>query len=223
MAGVESESVRVVARFLAQRYAEALYDGDFVRAESALREGLAQGLGGPAICSRLIAPAMRQMGELWERNDISVADEHLATGITHHLLGKLQGDLFPPPREAVDATAVVGCLHGEEHTLGSSMLAYTLRSMGWRVLDVGAGVPPTSFAGMLARYKPNLVGLSATMAPSAAALNLALESVTKIRPDAQVILGGNGIPPQLREPELWAGELEEAVDLLPHAPQPPHE
>ena len=115
MTDQEPQANRALARLLAQRYAQALRDADPVAAEEAIKVALQAGFDGAAICSRVIAPAMRWIGDLWERDSISVADEHLATAITHHLLGRLQASLFPPPHRTEAATALLACAEGEQH------------------------------------------------------------------------------------------------------------
>ena len=40
----------------------------------------------PAIDDEIIAPALWLVGDLWERGDISIADEHLATEISLRVL-----------------------------------------------------------------------------------------------------------------------------------------
>jgi methanogenic corrinoid protein MtbC1 len=210
----EPQANRVLARLLAQRYEQALRDADSVAAEEAIEVALQAGFDGAAICSRVIAPAMRWIGDLWERDSISVADEHLATAITHHLLGRLQASLFPPPPRTEAATALLACAEGEQHTLGLSMVADVLRSRGWRVLELGASVPAEALVAAIDRHSPHLVGFSATMSWSIPSLAHALERIAEARPRARVILGGNGIPGRLRETHPWASEVEEAVHLV---------
>jgi methanogenic corrinoid protein MtbC1 len=210
----EPQANRALARLLAQRYAQALRDADSVAAEEAIQVALQAGFDGAAICSRVIAPAMRWIGDLWERDSISVADEHLATAITHHLLGRLQASLFPPPHRTEAATALLACAEGEQHTLGLSMIADVLRSRGWRVLELGASVPTEALVAAIDRHSPHLVGFSATMSSSIPSLTHALQRVAEAQPRARVMLGGNGIPVRLRETHPWAGEVEEAVHLV---------
>lgn len=214
MTDQEPQANRALARLLAQRYAQALRDADPVAAEEAIDVALQAGFAGPAVCSRVIAPAMRWIGDLWERDSISVADEHLATAITHHLLGRLQASLFPPPHRTEAATALLACAEGEQHTLGLSMMADVLRSRGWRVLELGASVPTEALVAAIDRHSPHLVGFSATMSWSIPSLAHALERIAEAQPRARVMLGGNGIPVRLRETHPWAGEVEEAVHLV---------
>jgi len=210
----QEQANRVLARLLAQRYVQALRDADSVAAEEAIEVALQAGFDGAAICSRVIAPAMRWIGDLWERDCISIADEHLATAITHHLLGRLQASLFPPPHRTEAATALLACAEGEQHTLGLSMIADVLRSRGWRVLELGASVPTEALVAAIDRHSPHLVGFSATMSWSIPSLAYALERIAEAQPRARVMLGGNGIPVRLRETHRWASEVEEAVHLV---------
>ncbi|MEJ7714169.1 MAG: cobalamin B12-binding domain-containing protein [Thermoleophilaceae bacterium] len=76
---------------------------------------------------------------------------------------KLQPALFPPPDRPRDATALLACAHGEQHTLGLSMVGDVLRSKGWRVFEMGADVSADMVAVALAHRAPELVGFSATM------------------------------------------------------------
>jgi methanogenic corrinoid protein MtbC1 len=50
------------------------------------RQALAEGMGVAGLYQRVIAPAMWRIGDLWEQGAISVADEHLATALTHQAM-----------------------------------------------------------------------------------------------------------------------------------------
>src|SRR5688500_9617547 len=80
----ESHEVKVSA--ISRAFAEALLIGDEIAAELAIREALAAKLGQGEIDDEIIAPALWLIGELWERGEISVADEHLATEISIRVL-----------------------------------------------------------------------------------------------------------------------------------------
>ena len=71
---------------LGRAYVDALLSGDQVAAEIAIREAMDAGLGTAQIDDEIIAPALWHVGELWERGEISVADEHVATEISMRVL-----------------------------------------------------------------------------------------------------------------------------------------
>ena len=71
---------------LGRVYAEAILSGDEVAAEVAIREAMEASLTIAEIDDEVIAPALWLVGELWERGEITVADEHLATEICMRVL-----------------------------------------------------------------------------------------------------------------------------------------
>src|SRR3954451_3787668 len=71
---------------LARAYAEALLIGDEVAADAVIREAIDADLSLAEVSEEIIAPALWLVGELWQRGEISVADEHLATEITLRVL-----------------------------------------------------------------------------------------------------------------------------------------
>lgn len=63
----------------------AFYGGDFGRADRTLRAA-ATDVTPVVALDQVLAPALHDIGLLWERNAITTADEHLATGIAHRLV-----------------------------------------------------------------------------------------------------------------------------------------
>src|SRR5215210_7037349 len=75
---------------LGRAYAEALLAGDEVAAEVTIREAMDASLTSAEIDDEIIAPALWFVGDLWERGEITVADEHLATEISTRVLALQQ-------------------------------------------------------------------------------------------------------------------------------------
>ena len=108
---------------LAGAYADALIAGDEIAAEIAIREAMDANLGTAEIDAKVIAPAMWLIGELWERGQFSVAEEHIATEITLRVARVAArgaaGREGPPtaPRDAGRCTGRASCrgaAHGGE-------------------------------------------------------------------------------------------------------------
>src|SRR3954464_15371248 len=75
----------VVGR-LCREYAAALLFGDEIAAEKTIREALDSKFSTAEIDDEIIAPALWLVGELWERGELSVAEEHIATEISMRML-----------------------------------------------------------------------------------------------------------------------------------------
>jgi excisionase family DNA binding protein len=108
----------------------------------------------------LISPAMRRIGELWYRGELSVAQEHLATRAAHYSVHKLRASL--PLPEMKQKTAFCAAFEGDLHELPTHLAQLTIENEGWEVMNFGANTPLFSLNEEILQYKPQAVCLSAT-------------------------------------------------------------
>jgi len=104
------------------------------------------GIPTPDIDDEIIAPALWLVGELWERGDISVADEHLATEISLRVLA-LQREARRVASSRAGVNVMLAAPSGEHHVVALRMLAGLLLNAGYDTLMLGPDVPPESLAG----------------------------------------------------------------------------
>ncbi len=122
-----------------------------------------------------LAPALEEVGSLWERGEIGVAQEHLVTGTVRAGLQRLLSD----PRGGLRGTAVLACAPGEHHEIGLLMLAVLLRADGWQVAYLGVDTPCGDALDLSARLGARALCFSATVAKAANALERQLASTRK--------------------------------------------
>jgi methanogenic corrinoid protein MtbC1 len=147
-------------------YVASLLAADAVAAQRLIDGVIAEGLPVRTCYLDVLAPAMHELGELWEQAKISIGDEHLATAITQSVLATMAHRL---PRAGVSpdgerAVAVVGCGPGDLHGLGARMVGDFLQAAGWLVLDLGQAAPASAFADVAARRSARLVAVSTSRA-----------------------------------------------------------
>jgi methanogenic corrinoid protein MtbC1 len=133
----------------------------------------------------VIAPAMRTIGELWARDEITVADEHLATAITYRALNVMGGEPPEPTRQRI----MLAALEGERHVVGLQMVADALAAAGFEVMALGADGPLDALLAAIARYAPAVLGLSVTM-PAGPRLDDALARIRAVDPALAILVGG---------------------------------
>jgi len=77
------------------------------------------GMAPEAIHALVMVPAMVRLGELWECQAITVADEHLATSICQRVLVRLVEALSARriPQGSLPRVLLAG-VEGQHHTLG---------------------------------------------------------------------------------------------------------
>ena len=125
---------------LAGAYADALILGDEIAAEIAIREAMDADLGTAEIDEKVIAPALWLIGELWERGQLSIAEEHIATEITCPF--SLCSARRNGWREPADATASCSPPARRAPCRGAAHGGEPARGAGYDVVMLGADVPP---------------------------------------------------------------------------------
>jgi methanogenic corrinoid protein MtbC1 len=139
-------------------YLEALLARDSARARAIVED-----LDAPParIDLDVIAPALCAVGDLWERGEATVADEHYASGISEGLMARLAAKMRQAP--AGGRLAVVTCAPGERHGLAARMLADLLESEAWETLALGPDMPVRDLIALIDDEQPDAVAISVTM------------------------------------------------------------
>lgn len=152
-----------------------------------------------------VLPALARVGELWQMNRVSAADEHAASEICRYVVLRLLDSV--EPRTPNGRRALVACAPGEEHELGAEVVAGLLELHGWEAFFVGRSAPQDEILKSAEASRPCAVLLSATMVASLPALReLALALRTRL-PEAKLVAGG-------RSAVLAADALAGVVDAV---------
>jgi methanogenic corrinoid protein MtbC1 len=139
---------------------------------------------------RTIRGALEAVGERWRRNEITVADEHLAACTVNVVVASLY-PLFPWP--AVGPRAIVACPPGERHDLGARMVADLLALDGWDAAFLGADTPPEALVRMATDHRAVLVALSVTLASHLPGARTVVKLLREEIPTAKILVGGRAI------------------------------
>lgn len=121
------------------------------------------GLHPAELCDLLIAPAMETIGERWAANELTVADEHLATHAIAAALDEMS-TRWPAQRET-DRLAICACLPQNYHELACVCASQVLKFEGWNVALLGANTPTEAIIAMIETRRPDLVAISAALVP----------------------------------------------------------
>lgn len=179
---------------LSRLYLDALRAVDAAGAFRVASRALEQGMTIPVLYHRVVAPAMHEIGVLWERGAITVADEHAATALTHRVLAGLrppiQLDVAGSEAEREKRLALLATVEGEQHALGLRMAADVLEDTGYRVIYLGADVPTDALLQSVTAFSPDLLALSATMPELASVLEETSLGVRSEHPELSLLVGG---------------------------------
>lgn len=113
----------------------------------------------------VIKPAMVQVGTAWENSEITVAKEHIATGIIERILNNLHLR-FPASQSGENRYSVFLITPEEQiHKLGIQILDTLFESKGWRVARMNFGKNDRSIFEAIKLFNPDLIVCS-IMTPS---------------------------------------------------------
>ena len=201
------------------RYVAALREGDRREAFRVIDEARLGGLDLGDLYIEVFQPAMREVGRLWQENEVTVADEHLATAITQAAMARAFEQAYSGEASG-RPSLIAACADLERHEVGLRMICDLLDVRGWETTYLGATVPIDSLVTMTARKRPEVVALSVAIAPHLPRLRLMIEQIRALVPDPPLILVGGR--PFLADPalagrlgaDLTAPDARSAVELL---------
>ena len=171
-----------------RRYLDALLEGDRRLCGNMLQELLDLETPLKAIYIDLMQRAMYEVGVLWQSNQISVANEHLASATTEALLALLYPKLFS--QEHKDRRAVIACVPRELHQIGPRMVADFFELHGWHGFSLGANTPIDGLISIIHERDPDVVGLSMSLLFNRPQLEAMLDAVSREFPALTLMLGG---------------------------------
>ncbi|MDP1876314.1 MAG: diguanylate cyclase [Actinomycetota bacterium] len=108
----------------------------------------------------LLAAAQCEVGERWQRNELTPVDEHLASGVAAAALDALAAETS---HVDVSGLTVVTCSEGDWHSLAAQMFGESLRSHGFGVSVLGASTPVDAVADFLDRSSCDALAVSCSL------------------------------------------------------------
>lgn len=182
------------------QFAETLLRADEKAAGAVLVQAYLSGAALTTLFDETITGAMHEIGDLWFKGSITVADEHLATRVIFSALQTLSAAIVPAPPSGLKA---ICCgIEGDLHELPVQLARIILESEGWEVQSLGPNTPLFALSEMVSRQRPQLVCIAAR---SISDLGRATAEYSQLRKltgklGMSVVIGGEGFrDPGFRE------------------------
>ncbi len=106
----------------------------------------------------LLQEGIAAIGRSWYAGEITIQQEHFASGLANR---RMEALLAATPRPTRAGRVLMGCPPQESHTFTPLLMTLLLRRRGWDVLYLGANVPIQNFVETIERVQPQLIILSA--------------------------------------------------------------
>ena len=179
---------------------EALVAFDDVGAQAAL-DRLLSSLTLESVLRDAVLPALRDLGERWQRGEITIGQEHFASNL---LRGRMLG-LARGWDRGSGQRALLACPAGEQHDLSLIVFGLALREHGWRVTYLGADTPLLTIDETATTLRPDLIVVAAV---DSARLSGQADALHRLATRFQLALAGAGASETLAV-EIGATHLDE--------------
>jgi excisionase family DNA binding protein len=199
----------------ADRFFNRLLAADEAGAWGVLEAALSSGMTIPETYQVLLTPALRRIGDAWVAGEMDVATEHAASEVAARIVARLGPRLAR--RGVRRGTVVLGSTATELHSLPLAMATDLFRAAQFETVDLGAYLPPESFAAYVAETEGVVaVGIGVTTPGQDKELGETLAAIRKVT-TAPVIIGGGGVDEEtalLLGADGWAGTAGDAVAVV---------
>ena len=152
---------------LAQKLADAVIAWDVGQAKQFAWELVNAGVDPIEVIEQSLAPAMRGVGEKFERMEYYLPELMLAADAMNVAVKILTSKLKGERRAAFEATkqgvVVLGTVAGDIHDIGKNIVALMLEINGFEVHDLGKDVAPMEFIKKAEEVEADIIGLSSLM------------------------------------------------------------
>jgi MerR family transcriptional regulator, light-induced transcriptional regulator len=185
---------------LATIYLDELLQGDRRAASQLILKAVKNGVSIQDIYLHVFQNTQREVGRLWQINQISVAQEHFCTAATQMVISQLYPYIFTSRKN--NRCLVATCVGDELHELGMRMVADFFEMGGWDTYFLGANTPAESVISAIVERKAKAVAISATLPVHLSKVSELIHRIRSNRQSSGVKILVGGYPFNLSR-ELW--------------------
>ena len=169
---------------------EAVIDGQAKLAVAKATQGLEQGIPAEVLLQDGLIAAMREVGRLFEENEIYVPEMLVAARAMNATVAVLKPRLIGHTVQS-SGTVAIGTVQGDLHDIGKNLVAMMLEGSGFEVVDLGTDVPPERFVDAI-RAGADVVAMSALLTTTMTSMQDVVEAITVagLRDQVRIIVGG---------------------------------
>jgi methanogenic corrinoid protein MtbC1 len=185
---------------LATAYYEAMLECERNRAIDLVMHAVDGGVALRDLYLHVFQPVQRQIGWLWQTNEISVGHEHYCSNCTQLIMSMLHPVLFRGPRHGKRLVAT--CVQGELHEIGLRIVSDFFEMDGWRTTYLGANMPCDGILSCIRETKADALAIGVTLRDHLDEAERLIRAVRSAKPSISIpiLVGGYAL---LAVDSLW--------------------
>ncbi|APR82704.1 Hypothetical protein A7982_08053 [Minicystis rosea] len=175
---------------LAHQYLSALFEGRRHDACSLVQASVEAGVPVREVYARVFQPCQYELGRLWQKSEISIAQEHYCTAVTQLCMSQLSARA--ERGERTGRRLLSACAGGNLHEIGARFVSDFFEMAGWDTRYLGASTPADHLVREVVAWKVDVLAVSATLVSHVRAAREIVEAV-HAHPacrNVAVVLGG---------------------------------
>jgi methanogenic corrinoid protein MtbC1 len=185
---------------LAKRYLLAVFEGRRLDAIAIAEGAVASGLGVQDLYAKVLGPAQIEIGRMWQRGEVHVAEEHLSSRITEQVMSIMNARMPREPRNG--KRVLITSANGDLHDIGLRMVADHFEMKGWDAVFLGASMPAEDAAAAVRDFEVDLVAVAAKLVLHVRTTAELIAAVRAASTNRRVPVLVGGYPFQI-VPDLW--------------------
>ncbi|UCC32909.1 MAG: corrinoid protein [Candidatus Bathyarchaeota archaeon] len=156
-----------------------------------VKEALRDGTPALDILEYGLNPALRVVGERFERGEYFVSDLIIAGQIMKEGVSVLE-QMLPKKGAEICGTILIGTVKGDMHDVGKNIFSTLAQASGFRIIDLGVDVSADRFVEAVRENNPDIVGMSALLGSTMNYIPRIVEALVKagLRNRVRIIAGG---------------------------------
>jgi methanogenic corrinoid protein MtbC1/DNA-binding XRE family transcriptional regulator len=143
------------------------------------------------ILLKMFMPALVNIGELWNKGLLNIAEEHLAVTVTMSQIERITQSLILTVQ--IIGTAVICTPVGEKHFIGPKVVSELMRLSGWNVHFLGTEMPTTDLVQFVSEKGIDLLVLSITLPENLPGVLEIIDAVKALDKSVITMIGGSGV------------------------------
>ncbi len=136
----------------------------------------------------LIQRSMYEVGTLWENDEITIVEEHVASQITGEVLASISKRFLSV--EPKNYSMLIACVQKEYHDIGARIIADYVAAKGWKAFFAGANIPCASLLKSIQKMNPSVIGLSNNFYINCVKLFDTIDRIKENFPEMPILFGG---------------------------------
>ena len=185
------------ASFLQSQFERALLAGDETQCRKVISSWYAIHGNMASVADDLMAPTFRVIGQMWACGRADVYQERRGCEISIRLIHELRRLILDPGNDA--PLAMGGTCEGDNYQVANQLIEMIFREAGWRTISLGSGVPFSSMASAIEKYRPKIFWLSVSHVESEEAFLERFEPFSQGLPQGtMLVVGGRSLSESLR-------------------------